>query len=62
MADIPLDRELELLRKIEALVIERERLTVAITLTIEENLHLADGDNCALRHLTALNIHKRSGE
>ena len=30
-----------------------ERLAEAIKQTIAENLHLADGDNCTLRHLVA---------
>jgi len=30
-----------------------ERLAKAIKQTIAENLHLADGDNCTLRHLVA---------
>lgn len=33
-----------------------ERMRAAITATITENGHLADGDDCTLRHLTRLDL------
>lgn len=36
---------------IEGLMAEIERLRAAITKTLEDNRHLADGENCTLIHL-----------
>ena len=38
-------------KEIQALKSTNDRLLQAITKTVQENLHLADGDNCTLVHL-----------
>jgi hypothetical protein len=38
-------------KEIQALKSTNDRLMQAITKTVDENLHLADGDNCTLVHL-----------
>jgi hypothetical protein len=38
-------------KEIQALKSTNDRLLQAITKTVQENLHLADGDNCTLLHL-----------
>ncbi len=38
-------------KEIQALKSTNDRLFQAITKTVQENLHLADGDNCTLAHL-----------
>ena len=44
--------------EIRNLVNENAIFLLAINRTIDENKHLADGENCTLRHLTGLNIKK----
>jgi hypothetical protein len=47
----PIEREIALLAEWNATLRELRRLESEVRLTLEENAHLADGDNCTLIRL-----------